>query len=176
MLLSLETLTYVIRTGLLILVELIDLVNSVIIFLSQTILLRWLIFILRSQAVILVVLLFWISFLLLKLVLVLQWLSLHWKILIMLLSRFPLNSFPLNSQQDAPFHRIAYGYSRANWDGVRDYLRDIHGRISLSLVLLLLLVNFVSGFKFKLMYIFLIENNKSSLTHLHGFQLFVFLP
>ena len=124
MLLSLETLTYVIRTGLLILVELIDLVNSVIIFLSQTILLRWLIFILRSQAVILVVLLFWISFLLLKLVLVLQWLSLHWKILIMLLSRFPLNSFPLNSQQDAPFHRIAYGYSRANWDGVRDYLRD----------------------------------------------------
>ena len=126
MLLSSETLTYVIRTGLLILVELIDLVNSVIIFLkrSQTILLRWLIFLLRSQGVILMVLLFWIYFLLLKLVLVLQWLCLHWKILIMLLSRFPLNSFPWNSQQDALFHRIAYGYTRANWDGVRDRLRD----------------------------------------------------
>ena len=33
--------------------------------------------------------------------------------------------FPSNSQQDAPFHRIAYDYFRAYWDGVRDYLRDI---------------------------------------------------
>ena len=30
-----------------------------------------------------------------------------------------------NSQQDAPFHRIVYDYSRADWDGLRDYLRDI---------------------------------------------------
>ena len=28
--------------------------------------------------------------------------------------------FPTNSQQDAPFHRIAYDYSRADWDGLRD--------------------------------------------------------
>ena len=41
MFLSLETLTSIIRTGLPILVELIDLVNSVIIFLSQMTLLRW---------------------------------------------------------------------------------------------------------------------------------------
>ena len=33
--------------------------------------------------------------------------------------------FPTNSQQDAPFHRIAYDYSRANWDGLRDHLRDV---------------------------------------------------
>ena len=33
--------------------------------------------------------------------------------------------FPTNSQQDAPFHRIAYGYSRADWDGLRDHLRDV---------------------------------------------------
>ena len=32
--------------------------------------------------------------------------------------------FPSNSQRDAPFHRIAYGYSRADWSGLRDYLRD----------------------------------------------------
>ena len=26
--------------------------------------------------------------------------------------------FPPNSQQDVPFHRIAYDYSHADWDGV----------------------------------------------------------
>ena len=50
-------------------------------------------------------------------------------------------------------------------------LEMFHGRISLSLVLLLLLVNFVSGFTLELMYISLIENTRSSLTHLYGFQL-----
>ena len=33
--------------------------------------------------------------------------------------------FPINSQQDAPFHPIAYNYSRADWDGLRDHLRDV---------------------------------------------------
>ena len=33
--------------------------------------------------------------------------------------------FPTNSQQDAPFHCIAYDYSRADWDGLRDHLRDV---------------------------------------------------
>ena len=33
--------------------------------------------------------------------------------------------FPSNSQWDAPFHRIAYDYSRADWDGLRDHLRDV---------------------------------------------------
>ena len=32
--------------------------------------------------------------------------------------------FPKNSKWDASFHRIAYDYSRANWDGLRDHLRD----------------------------------------------------
>ena len=31
---------------------------------------------------------------------------------------------PSNSQQDALFHRIAYAYSHADWDGLRDHLRD----------------------------------------------------
>ena len=34
-------------------------------------------------------------------------------------------NFPSNSQQDVPFHRIAYDYSRADWDGLRDHLRDV---------------------------------------------------
>ena len=33
--------------------------------------------------------------------------------------------FPINSKRDAPFHRIAYDYSRADWDGLRDHLRDV---------------------------------------------------
>ena len=34
-------------------------------------------------------------------------------------------NFPSNSQQDAHFHRIAYDYSHADWDGLRDHLGDI---------------------------------------------------
>ena len=78
-----------------ILVELIDLVNSVIIFLSQMTLLRWLTFLHGSQTVILTGLLFWIYFLLVTLVFVLQWLSLHWEILIIFLSKFPLTSIDI---------------------------------------------------------------------------------
>ena len=33
--------------------------------------------------------------------------------------------FPLYSQQDAPFHRIAYDYSCADWDGLRDHFRNV---------------------------------------------------
>ena len=33
--------------------------------------------------------------------------------------------FPLNSQQEAPFHRIAYGYSCSDWEGLHDHLRDV---------------------------------------------------
>ena len=94
----------IIRTGLPILVELIDLVNSVIIFLSQMTLPRWLTFLLGFQTVILIVLLFWIYLFLLMLVFVLQWLSL---------------------QRDASFHLIAYDYFRADWDGLHYHLRDV---------------------------------------------------
>ena len=33
--------------------------------------------------------------------------------------------FPPYSERDAPFHLIAYNYSRADWDGLRDHLRDV---------------------------------------------------
>ena len=61
---------------------------------------------------------------LLILVFVLQWLSLHWEILIMLLSQFPID-FPSNYQQDTLFHRIAYDYSCVDWDDLHDHLRDV---------------------------------------------------
>ena len=34
-------------------------------------------------------------------------------------------NFPSYSQQGAPFHCIAYDYSHAVWDGLRDHLRDV---------------------------------------------------
>ena len=33
--------------------------------------------------------------------------------------------FPIHLKRDAPFHRIAYEYSRADWDGLCDHLRDV---------------------------------------------------
>ena len=105
------------RTGLPILVELIDLVNSFIIFLSQTTLIRWLTRIpdcdCHSPA--------------------LLDLFLSSDASICFTMAFPLlgNSdqiliiFPSFSQQNALFHRIAYDYSRVDWDGLCDHLRDV---------------------------------------------------
>ena len=33
--------------------------------------------------------------------------------------------FPINSKQDTPFHPVAYDYSHAESDGLRDHLRDV---------------------------------------------------
>ena len=33
--------------------------------------------------------------------------------------------FPINSKQDTPFHCVAYNHSRADWDGLRNHLRDV---------------------------------------------------
>ena len=84
--------------------------------------------------------------------------------------------FPINSQQDAPFHHIAYDYSRADWDGRHDHLRDVPWEDIFKLGASVLLVNFLSRFRLELMYISLIENARSSLIHLRGFQLLVLLP
>ena len=104
-----------IRTALPILMELIDLVNTVIIFLSEMTSLRWLTSLLGSQTD------FFLSF---------------DASICCTMAFSPLGNsdhvvvsvsidFPSNSQQDALFYRIAYDYSRADWDGVRDHLRDI---------------------------------------------------
>ena len=33
--------------------------------------------------------------------------------------------YPINSEQDTLFHRVAYDYSHADWDGLSDHLRDV---------------------------------------------------
>ena len=35
------------------------------------------------------------------------------------------NDFPVNSKQDALFHHIAYNYSRGDWDGLCDHMKDV---------------------------------------------------
>ena len=87
-------------------------------------LLRWSMFLLGFLTVTLTVLLFWICFFLLTLD-------------ICSTMTFPplRNSdhvvvsvsiyFPSYSKLDATFHQIAYNYSRADWVGLRDHLRDV---------------------------------------------------
>ena len=84
--------------------------------------------------------------------------------------------FPINSKQDTPFHRVAYGYSCADWDVLRDHLRDVPQEDIFKLGASSAVVNFVSGFRLELMYISLIVSIRSNLTHLHGFQQLVLLP
>ena len=33
--------------------------------------------------------------------------------------------FPINSRQDTLFHRVADEYSRGDWNGLHDHLRDV---------------------------------------------------
>ena len=114
----------IIRTGLPILVELIDLVNCVIIFLSQMTLLRWLKFLLGSQTVILIVLLFQDFFLSSdsSICSAMVFLPLGHSNHVVVSVSF---NFPSNSQWDALFHRIASDYSCTDWDGLLDHLRRV---------------------------------------------------
>ena len=73
--------------------------------------------------------------------------------------------FPSNSQENALFHCIAYDYSCADWDSLYDHLRYVPLEDILNLVIMLLLVKYI-----------LLGNIRSSLTHLHGFQMLVLLP
>ena len=83
--------------------------------------------------------------------------------------------FPINSKQDAPFHGVAYDYSRADWGGLRDHLENVPW-VDIFKLSALLLVNVLSGFSLELMHISLIVSVRSNLTHLHGFQQLVLLP
>ena len=67
---------------------------------------------------------------------------------------------PSNSKRDTPFHRTAYDNSLAGWDGRRDNLREnIYYWMGEYLLL-----NFLSGSTFKLMYISFIGNIRSIFT------------
>ena len=132
-------------------------------------LLRWLTFLLGLHTMTLIVLLFWIYFCLVSIVFVLKSLSLHWEILTMLLFHFPLT-----------FHESYNGKSRfmVSLMTILELIgmvlvtigKMFQGRISLHLVLLVLLLHLVSGFRLELIYISLKKIIRSSLIHLHGLQ------
>ena len=80
--------------------------------------------------------------------------------------------FPSKSQRDAPFHRLPYDYSRADWDGFCDHLRDFPWEDIFTLSASA--SEFCEWVQVGIdVYISLIISIRSSLTHLHGFQLLV---
>ena len=83
--------------------------------------------------------------------------------------------FPTNSQRDA-LHRFIVSLMTILVLIGTVFVITFHGRITLNSVLLLLLLNFLRWFMLELIYVSLIESIRSSLTHLHGFQLLVLLP
>ena len=85
--------------------------------------------------------------------------------------------FPSNSQWKALFHCIAYDYSCVDWDGLRDHLRDVPWEDIFKLDASAAASEFCEWVQVGInIYISLIENIRSSLTHVHGFQLLVLLP
>ena len=100
--------------------KLLDLVNSVIILLSQMTLLRLLTFLLGSLSVTLTLLYLYLSS---------SASSFSTMVLQMGKSDHVVVSvsidFSSNSKQDAPFQCIAYDYSYVDWDGLHDHLRDV---------------------------------------------------
>ena len=80
--------------------------------------------------------------------------------------------FSSNSKQDALFHCVAWLF--LCWSGQSLWLfKRCSGKILLNFLPLLLVANFVSGFRLlELMYVSPII----SITHFHGFQMLVMLP
>ena len=83
--------------------------------------------------------------------------------------------FPTNSKQDALFHHLAYDYSRADWDGLHDHLRDIPWENIFKLSAIAAAGSGFCKWVQELMHISFIISIRSNLTHLRGFQL-VLLP
>ena len=102
---------------------------------------------------------------LLTLAFVLQQPSLHCEILIMLLSQFPSTFF--QTQKRMPLFIAQLMTSR-----LRNVLCDDIFKLCASVAA----AEFLSGSRLELMYVSLIVNIMSSLTHLHGFQLLALLP
>ena len=85
--------------------------------------------------------------------------------------------FPVNSKQDALFHRVAYDCSRADWDGLRDHLRDVPWEDIFKLGASTAASEFCEWVQVGIdVYISLIVSIRSNLTHLHGFQQLLLLP
>ena len=83
--------------------------------------------------------------------------------------------FPSYSQRDAPFYRITYDYSHADWDGLHDHLRDVPWEDIFKLSASAAASEFCEWVQVGMMNISLIESIRSSLTYIYGYQLLVLL-
>ena len=77
---------------------------------------------------------------------------------------------PINSKQDTPFHRVAYDFSCADWDGLRDHLRDVPWEDIFKLSTSAAASDFCEWVQVGIVYISLIVSITSNLTHLHVFS------
>ena len=86
--------------------------------------------------------------------------------------------FPINLKQDIPFHRVAYDYSRAEWRGLCDHLRDVLWENIFKLSASTAAIEFCDWVQVRIdVYIPHCKSNlRSNLTHIHGFQQLVLLP
>ena len=84
--------------------------------------------------------------------------------------------FPVNSKQDTPFHRMAYDYSRADWDGLRDHLRDVPWEDIFKLSASAAASEFCEWVQVGIDVYIPHRKYRSNLTHLHGFQQLVLVP
>ena len=84
--------------------------------------------------------------------------------------------FPSNSQRDAPFHHIAYDYPRADWDGLRDHLRNAPWEDIFKLSASAAASGFCEWVQAGIDVYITDRSIRLSLIHLHGFQLLLLLP
>ena len=84
--------------------------------------------------------------------------------------------FPSNSKRDAPFHHIAYDYSRADWEDLRDHLRDVPWEDISKLGASAADSEFCEWVQVGIDVYISHLSIRSNFTHLHGFQQLVLLP
>ena len=175
MFLSLEILTSIIKTGLPILVELIDLMNSVIIWPYSNDLTQMVNFPTQipdcdsHNPALLYVFISSEASICSRMAFLPLGNSDHVAVSVSI-------DFPSNSQRDAPFHRIAYDYSRADWDGLRDHLRDVPWEDIFKLGASAAASEFYEWVQVGIDVYIPHKNIRSNLAHLYGFQLLELLP
>ena len=117
---------------------------------------------------------FWVYFLFSTLLNVLQWLYHFWEVLFMLLCTFQLIFYLGRSGMLRFIARILVFHMLIGLVFVI-ITEMLHGRISFTWELLLLLLSFLNGLILELMYISLIGSIKSSHIQLYGFDFLVLL-
>ena len=84
--------------------------------------------------------------------------------------------FPSNSQQDVPFHCIAYDYSYADWDDLGDHSRDVPWEDIFKLGASAAASEFCVWAQVGIDVYIPHRKYQADLTHLYSFQLLVLLP